>query len=276
MNKCANCNQYLGHNFCADCGLRINIMSNSEKNVSEMTVEEIKAGIREKIIGMTYLTLKKYPSRPEKLKILMPLSLNDERSSQIFRIEIVVDELSYSIEILSIFDKIDNYLTTKNIFIVDIVDLEINEIIFINNEERVLLKIKNLVIYTKEEYEEKFYPFLRFCPNWLEKSFQFRKNVCVDYPNPNPDKPKFTPYIKDKIYVVSSLYSKILREKLSEDQKSCYDKSGEVLDLSTFVFNFKTVGKVKEKNLPVVMAWLNGMEVEMDSDEEKKLNKNNS
>lgn len=259
--KCEYCQNYENSklNFCANCGKKLRFCKANE--------------LKKALTGIEYL---EFYMDADKLsrRMDLPASIMELYHTSLF-------SPNHCEEFRRILSEIVNNLEMRDdddIYIVDIVNIILG--IVGEKKKKIIGKIKEVEVYTKEEYEKKYYPFLKYCPNWMEKSFKYQNDI-------------YRPFTKNKLYIISSCYSNALNNCLAkylidsiEERGYAYSDMGEVLDdslrseylrigsnydknLSRFEISAKTIGKVKKENLLIVLAGLNGIELDEEGEEDE-------
>lgn len=265
MQSCDQCEKYLDKNFCASCGNRIesnkliiskladtlsnfsketwyDILSKNQKNeLKTVDIKSVKEKIRKEFIGSEYLVLrfnrKIGMSEQIRLKELLPASLEKikKKFDPTYEGFDYYQQVSYARGFENIFRGADFVDTVEGIFIIDITELEVKEPIALN-DNRMMVYIKDIEIYTKDEYEKIFVPSKECTSNWIEEKFHYRTDIYTDFfCNPYYCTTTFEPFIKtdkNKIYIISSRYSKIINEYVKKKYRDEIDP----YDLSCFYF----------------------------------------
>lgn len=241
MENCDQCEKYKNKNFCGNCGRCLASGINKNKVIMHnfyININRIKREIRWRFVDMPYLVLiQKYKIFSEEhgiLSSLVPTSLEKVReiyddSWEKFNYR---DDIAYARAFESIFDTFDHFLNMNmNIFIIDITELEVKKSIEIDSDE-MILRIKNVEVYTEEEFKEKFPPPIKDESNWIDTYFVYRKDIY--YYNSRSSYSYFEPFIREKVYIISSGYSKIIGEYLKKMGSDLPKK--EVNDISGFSY----------------------------------------
>lgn len=234
---CNFCEQYVDLNFCAYCGQKIAATND----------QILRNKLRKIFADVPYLFFNS--PMDDSLRYLLPFpfssseilkknrnlgKLNQSKNEDNLKL-ITIGYLEafnpvYGLEMDTVIEMISD-LSINEPYIIDISELELN---YCHTKKRfpmaegqtelykLYVKIKKIDIYTKKEYEEA-YPFLKYCSAWFE-TFSYR--------DPSPyllkyfesrdqfteklDIGKFVPFIENKVYIISSVYSEFIGKIIDE------------------------------------------------------------
>jgi hypothetical protein len=228
MNNCQNCYLYKDKKFCAECG---------QPSKAE-SVDDVKKIIEE------YLTnIPIYTANQNYLKWI-----------------VTGDSPSYTTEFEEAIKKL-NFVTFENIYIVEIYDIVKGKDVNVRvcgNFSEYWIKIN---IYTKDEWSEKYHPFLKYCDEWWKYIFfanPIRKDLRREISHGLDiwEKSDFVPMVENKFYMC---FDKNIIDKVFSISKDCICNKKEIsLGYCLKPYN----GPIDRQYLDIVIAGLNGINIE--------------
>lgn len=279
--NCDECTKYQDVNFCGNCGKKIekrdkpNIYGLSEWPSFMTFTEKLETLFLESIYLDFHVYIKNIeeilPKSITELENKIPESsfceffLSPKYHEDMLCLSKNIKLLLDSYEEASVFEKNDKY-------IIDIKNIKVR-----CYNDNFIGMIDEVKIYSQEKYEEKYYPFLKYCPNWMEESFKFRKDLGLE---------DYVPIIDNKFYIISSYFSEILKKYISKllstvtrnltdyNNLNFYDnllKGNNLMlneenniELSKFDISPKNIQFIKDtRYLPIVIAGLIGMDTNL-------------
>lgn len=300
--KCEDCKLWENFNYCPHCGKINEINKTNTKKDTEIESKKSSTKLEAKIdeINRVFGIRSKDGLKQlfDTIKYLdFQVDVNDIKKNLpqlISQVPVHLLERDnflspiYHTEFKKLLKKLAEYeFSGSPIFIIDIKDIILE---VVDNKLVGILEMQNFDIYTKDEYEKNYYPFLEYCPDWMEKSYKYIRNLNLKGDN-KLETDCFDPIIKDVIYFISSGYSDFLNmvlysikndlERVTCNKLKICEKrdilpntlnhviESDILSFKKIIFsgfeiNAENIGEIDINNLPIILAGLNGIKIKED------------